>query len=147
MKSFAVAAALLFAGVLAARAPGAPDSWPREFTTAKGSRIVIYQPQAETFGGDTITGRAAVSVTRRRATSPRFGVVFFSARVSVDRSARTVSILDVAVRRVRFPNITPERERRFAAILEEELGSRFDAQKSLAGFTALARRYCGATAA
>jgi hypothetical protein len=121
VKAFAVAAALLFAGVLAARAPGAPDSWPREFTTAKGSRIVIYQPQAETFGGDTITGRAAVSVTRRRATSPRFGVVFFSARVSVDRSARTVSILDVAVRRVRFPNITPERERRFAAILEEEI--------------------------
>ena len=121
MKVLALAAALLCAVAAAAAAPRAPDAWPREFTTAKGSRIVVYQPQAETFRGDTITGRAAVSVTRSPGATPKFGVVFFSARVSVDRSARTVSLLDVAVRRVRFPNITPERERRFAAILEEEI--------------------------
>jgi hypothetical protein len=114
---------LVAAASSAAPAPraGINDSWPRQFTTARGSRVVIYQPQAETFRGETVTGRAAVSVTRKTDSSPKFGVVFFEARVSVDRDSRTVSILGVKVRRVRFPSITPDREKTFSAILEEEI--------------------------
>lgn len=96
------------------------DSWPRQFTTSRGNSVVVYQPQLETFKGDEITGRAAVSVTRKGETSPRFGVVFFTAHVSVDRDSRLVSILQVKINRVRFPNISPDREASFAALLEKE---------------------------
>ena len=82
---------------------------------------MVYQPQAETFQGDRITGRAAVSFTKKGETAPKFGVVFFAARVSVDRDAREVSVLDMKVSRVRFPGITPEGEKKFTDNFEAEV--------------------------
>ncbi len=104
-----------------ALAQGAVSDWPREFRTPKGNTIVVYQPQAETFQGDRVTGRAAVSFTKQGAAAPKFGVVFFSARVSVDRDAREVSVLDMKVSRVRFPGTTPENEKKFTDNLEAEV--------------------------
>jgi hypothetical protein len=98
-----------------------PDPWPREFTTPKGNTAVMYQPQIETFKGDTLTGRAAVSVTKRDDKTTKFGVIFFSAGVSVDRDDRSVEILRLKVSRVRFPGITPEKEKTFAGIVEAEV--------------------------
>jgi hypothetical protein len=98
-----------------------PDPWPREFTTPKGNKAVMYQPQIETFKGDTITGRAAVSVTKKDEKTAKFGVIFFNASVSVDRDDRSVQILRLKVNRVRFPNITPEKEKTFAGIVESEV--------------------------
>jgi hypothetical protein len=98
-----------------------PDPWPREFTTPKGNTAVMYQPQIETFKGDAFTARAAVSVTKKGEKTPKFGVIFFNARVSVDRDDRSVEILGVKVNRVRFPDITPEKEKAFAEIIEAEV--------------------------
>ena len=81
----------------------------------------MYQPQAETFQGDRVTGRAAVSFTKKGETAPKFGVVFFAARVSVDRDAREVSVLDMKVSKVRFPGITPENEKKFTDNFESEV--------------------------
>ena len=118
-----VAAAVLFLAASGA-ARGAeitPDPWPREFTTPKGNTAVMYQPQIETFKGDTLTGRAAVSVTKKDDKTTKFGVIFFSAGVSVDRDDRSVEILRLKVSRVRFPDITPEKEKTFAGIVEAEV--------------------------
>ncbi|HSB62675.1 MAG TPA: carbohydrate-binding family V/XII [Thermoanaerobaculia bacterium] len=111
---------VLFAGVARAAAI-TPDPWPREFTTPKGNSAVMYQPQFETFKGDTITGRAAISVLKKGETAPKFGVIFFTASVSVDRDDRSVEIRRLKVNRVRFPNITPEKEKKFAGIVESEV--------------------------
>ena len=81
----------------------------------------MYQPQAETFQGDRVTGRAAVSFLKKGEAAPKFGVIFFSARVSVDRDTRLVSVLDMKVSRVRFPAITPEGEKKFTDNLEAEV--------------------------
>ncbi|MEO8585014.1 MAG: carbohydrate-binding family V/XII [Acidobacteriota bacterium] len=118
-----VAIGLLFlAGAAGVRgAEITPDPWPREFTTPKGNTAVMYQPQIETFRGDTLTGRAAVSVTKKGEKSPKFGVIFFSAGVSVDRDDRSVEIRRLKVSRVRFPGITPEKEKTFAGIVEAEV--------------------------
>ncbi|MGZ5380319.1 MAG: carbohydrate-binding family V/XII [Thermoanaerobaculia bacterium] len=112
---------LVLAAGVAHAAAITPDPWPREFTTPKGNKAVMYQPQIETFKGDTITGRAAVSVTKKGDKTPKFGVVFFAANVSVDRDDRSVQILRLKVNRVRFPNITPEKEKTFAGIVEAEV--------------------------
>jgi hypothetical protein len=117
VSTFILLAFLALAGV----ARGQVSEWPREFTTPKGHTIVVYQPQAETFRGDRVTGRAAVSFTKKGETAPKFGVVFFTARVSVDRDARLVSVLDMKVSRVRFPGITPENEKKFTDNLETEV--------------------------
>ncbi|HWC65949.1 MAG TPA: carbohydrate-binding family V/XII, partial [Thermoanaerobaculia bacterium] len=91
VRLFALAAAAaLLLPLRPAAAVSPADGWPRQFTTEKGNSVVVYQPQLESFSGDAVTGRAAVSFTPAKGGSARYGVVFFTAEVSVDRDARTV---------------------------------------------------------
>ncbi|MCH7773544.1 MAG: hypothetical protein IH784_03945, partial [Bacteroidetes bacterium] len=94
--------------------------WPRE-VQAENAKILMYQPQVETFVGDKLTGRAAVSVTMKDSVNPVFGVVWLDARVSVDKDARTVDVLEITVTNVRFPNATEENEKNLAALLEKDI--------------------------
>ena len=56
-------------GPAAARPPPAlaatPDPWPKRFEDPKGT-VVMYQPQMEDFKDDVLTGRAAISVKKRK---------------------------------------------------------------------------------
>src|SRR5450759_4473752 len=72
------ASVLALFAALATSAAAAEDAWPRQFTSPKGNTVVVYQPQAETLKGDTFTGRAAVSVTKKDEPTPKFGVFFFT---------------------------------------------------------------------
>ena len=92
--------------------------WPRQIIVSEG-KIVVYQPQPETFEDNELTARAAVSVTPDGETEPVFGTVWMSARLETDRDTRTTTVVDVEVTRVRFPEATPEQEQRLASILEE----------------------------
>lgn len=112
---------LVLAGAEAPAARLTPDPWPRELETPEGSTITVYQPQMETLKGDILGGRAAVSVTGKDDRTPRFGVVFFSASVSVDRDDRSVEIRRATISRVRFPDLTPVEEKAFARMLEAEV--------------------------
>ncbi|MGD8698697.1 MAG: hypothetical protein PVJ43_05365, partial [Gemmatimonadales bacterium] len=94
--------------------------WPRELTHA-GYLIVLYQPQLETFEGDRLTGRAAVSVTPDGSDQMVFGAVWIESYVETDRDARTVTVMDVEIPRVRFPNASEEEERQLAELLAREM--------------------------
>lgn len=94
------------------------NEWPREIYLPEG-QVVIYQPQPETFKDDKLTARAAVSVTLKDTTEPVFGAVWLDARVSTDRDARTVTVLDITVPKVVFHDATPEQENKLAAIIVE----------------------------
>jgi hypothetical protein len=96
--------------------------WPRSIETS-GAEVVLYQPQPESFEGDRIAARFALSVTPTEATEPIFGVAWIEARVDTDRDARTVRIVDLDVTRVRFPESTEDQETRLGALLEEEIPS------------------------
>ena len=77
--------------------------WPREIETA-GGKIVIYQPQPETFKGDKMEARAAVSVTPKGKDTPVFGAVWFSTRVVTDFNERVVTLVDLHVSAAKFPS-------------------------------------------
>ena len=94
--------------------------WPITFETAKG-RFVLYLPQPESFRGDRITARAAVSATPAGKTQPIFGAIWFEARVQTDRENRTVTIVEMSVPQVRFPNASPENQAAVAKFLEAEI--------------------------
>jgi hypothetical protein len=94
--------------------------WPREIDLPAG-KIVIYQPQLDNLEGNDLTGRSAVSVTPAGRTEPAFGMVWFEAQLESDRDNRMVSILELDVPRVRFPNATPEQEQALAGVLKEEI--------------------------
>ena len=121
LQSLFLAVMILSAASMAfAQAEGEEIGWPREMDHPE-AKVVIYQPQIDSFVGDTIEARAAVSVTIKGSETPVFGAVWFKARVETDRDARLVNMLGIEVPRVRFPEATPEQEKEVIAFLEEEI--------------------------
>ncbi|MFO1463832.1 MAG: hypothetical protein U1F66_08630 [bacterium] len=94
--------------------------WPREITLPKAS-IVIYQPQPETFEGNHLTARSAVSVTMKDNPEPVYGAAWYDATVATDRDARTVEVEEVKVTKVKFPDATPEQEQKFMEVVGKEM--------------------------
>jgi hypothetical protein len=82
-------------------------SWPREIESDLG-KIIIYQPQLDSLDGNTLTGRAAISLQGPDKKEPVFGALWFKAEVSVDRDAGLMTLEDTKITRVKFPDSTPE---------------------------------------
>ena len=97
--------------------------WPREIEDPR-ARIVMYQPQVDSFVGNELTARAAISVTLTGKTQPVFGAAWLESRVDTDRDDRTVTILETRVPQVRFPDASDEQEKELSNILVEELRGR-----------------------
>ena len=95
------------------------DHWPQEFAIQNG-KISVYQPQLESYKGDKIKGRAALSMQKKGAKEPVFGVVWFSARALTERSTRMVEFADIEVERIKFPQSTSEQETQLTEVLRQE---------------------------
>jgi hypothetical protein len=118
-RSFGVVVAIAIALAVTLEARADDEGWPREITAQKG-KIVIYQPQVESFEGNTLESRAAVAVTVT-GSEPVFGAIWMTARVSTDRDNRTVTILDIKVPNVRFPDGDEQHQQALARFLEQEI--------------------------
>ena len=88
---------------------GQDNAWPREITGDRG-RLVLYQPQPESLKDNLLKARAAIAVTPKGATNPIFGAIWMTAKVGTDRDERMVLLYDIAVTRVRIPDLTPARD-------------------------------------
>jgi hypothetical protein len=117
---FLPVAILIVASLAFGQAEGEDIGWPRQIDHPEG-KVIIYQPQIDSFKGDILESRAAVSVTKKGSDAPVFGAAWFRARVQTDRDARLVHILDIEVPRVRFPEATPEQEKQLIDFLEKEI--------------------------
>lgn len=80
----------------------AQGDWPRSISAANGSIFRIYQPQPDSFRGNLLAFRAAMSVTEKGATEPVFGSFRALAVVETDKDNRLVSILSANVLQVNF---------------------------------------------
>ena len=96
--------------------------WPQEIDAPRAT-VIIYQPQLESFEGDKLEARAAVSVTMKGDGEPVFGAVWFASRVATDREARTVTCLDVAVTAAKFPHAEPGELKKLTDLLEREIAT------------------------
>lgn len=81
------------------------DGWPRSIT-GNGYQLEIYQPQVDKWQGGKLEGRAAVVVERDGATEPTYGVVWLSARTTIDQDSRVVTLYQIQVTNARFPSPT-----------------------------------------
>ncbi|MCK4915763.1 MAG: hypothetical protein KAS89_06305, partial [Candidatus Eisenbacteria sp.] len=95
-------------------------SWPHQLDGEKG-QIIIYQPQLESYSGDKLEARAAVSVTEKGETEPVFGAVWLEARVLTDMDTRMVSLESVKVTAAQFPSAADEDVQALTDYLEEEI--------------------------
>ncbi len=101
-------------------ADDADSEWPREID-ATTAAIVVYQPQLDGYENGVIDAHSALAITPTGATEPVFGAVWFKARMETDRDARVCDIFDVQVPNARFPESTPEAEKKLADIISAEV--------------------------
>jgi hypothetical protein len=76
--------------------------WPRQIQS-DGNTITVYQPQVESWDGNVLKERAAVSVSTAASPTPTFGVIWFTARTDVDKTTRMVTLHDIDLTRASFP--------------------------------------------
>jgi hypothetical protein len=100
--ALAVIAFLIVSPARAQQAPAGASRWPVQVSTDHGT-VTIFQPQLEDFQGNQLSGRAAVSIQAAGQAEPTYGAIWIQSRVSIDRVARTVQILDVNITKSRFP--------------------------------------------
>ncbi len=115
---------LLAIGVLSFGSAQAQDEgvweWPREISAGEAI-ITMYQPQLDSWEGDAVESRAAVSIKMTADAAPVFGAVWLSSRFETDRDTRMVTFTDIRVPSVRFPEATEEQQQQLSEILEREI--------------------------
>jgi hypothetical protein len=123
MKPERLMRALLFSTFLRAPATAAAPAlaqeteFPQEID-APEAVIVVYQPQPEKLKGNVLSGRAATSLKAKGKTEPVFGAFWFTSIIDTDAESRLVTLRDIHVTKVRWPDSKPEDEARFTKIVE-----------------------------
>lgn len=80
-----------------------PLSWPREIES-DDVNITLYQPQLESFEGNVLEGRMAVSL-KQPEKDMLFAAIWFKAKLHTDMETRTATLDEVTIPRVNFPGI------------------------------------------
>ena len=111
---------LLVLFVLSWTATLCSQDWPREILSQEET-ITIYQPQIESFQGNALSARAAISFLPNDQDEPVFGAVWLNCRVTTDRTSRIVKLEDVTVKQLRFPTGTDAETARISATLEKQM--------------------------
>lgn len=92
--------------------------WPQEVTVPEGT-ITVYQPQPESLAGNTLQGRAAMSFSTRSGKEPIFGAFWFVAHIDTDHDKKLVTIRDVEITKVGWPDSKSEDEAKFTDIVNK----------------------------
>ncbi len=103
---------LLLSSLAVATPPSSIDArpFPRQFSAAN-TPFTIYQPQIDSWNGDRITGRFAMSVKTgthqdkdgKSVDSLDYGVVWFAGATEVDKAAGEVLLRSVTFDKAQFP--------------------------------------------
>jgi hypothetical protein len=100
---------------------GAELSWPREIQTDV-ARIILYQPQYESFTANLLEGRMAVAIAPKDGKTI-FGAVWFKAQMSTDIDERIVYLEDLEIPVVRFPDLDSSHVGELRALVINEVES------------------------
>ncbi len=121
-----------------APAAAAPSAWPMQVQTSDGQLITIFQPQMESFTGDQLSARAAVSIqppaqatvvtppgqAAPPAPAPVYGAVWIQSRVATDRVNRTVLIQNLTVTKSLFPGMDATSAQSLASVIQQVFAGR-----------------------
>ncbi|MDM0024434.1 autotransporter [Variovorax saccharolyticus] len=98
--------------------------WPRT-VTAGDAKLLVYEPQLDSWDGASLAGRSAVQVEiGSNPPQTRYGVVSFDARTLTDKSRRLVTIDSLRFAKVDFPSSTPAQSQAWSAAIASELAGR-----------------------
>ena len=98
-------------------------SWPMEIEGEKGMVTTLYQPQLESFKGNVLSGRMALTV-KPKEKETIFGAVWFEAIMETDVETRTVRLKSVDITNTNFPDMVDSaKSEKFTTILTNEVES------------------------
>ncbi|HZK65207.1 MAG TPA: hypothetical protein VFC34_13750, partial [Puia sp.] len=86
----------------------ADDQWPKQVTASDGTIIKIYQPTPESFSGNTLKFRSAISVIENGSSDPVFGTFWATSKVETDRDSRQIMINTLNTTDIKIPAITDQ---------------------------------------
>jgi hypothetical protein len=104
MKKFTHHFLLLSACLIVFGFTRASDDWPKLINTDR-SQIRVYQPEPESFKGNILMFRSAISVLENGSNEPVFGAFWGTAKVETDRDNRILTIITLDVTSIRIPAI------------------------------------------
>jgi len=108
----------------AAAAREADGGWPRDYTTASGGAIRIFQPQVASWDGQRhLVAYAAVSYLAKGASTPALGTVKLEADTAVAVAERLVNFTSVKLAESNFGKLPNEQVREIVATIEKAVPS------------------------
>ena len=111
MKSFLrIFGLMIFAIGFASISLVAQNSWPKEIPLDNGGKIVIYQPQPESFNGNILSARAAVSIATSENADQTFGSIWFDAVLETDKDSHTGTLESLNIKEAKFPGIKDQQQ-------------------------------------
>lgn len=95
--------------------------WPKEIDTKNETVVTLYQPQLESFSGNILEGRMAITLAPKDK-EMIFGAVWFKAMMSTDKDTRIVTLEKMNITRTHFPDIIDDSKKtKFSNMLEDEM--------------------------
>ena len=98
--------------------------WPRKITSGD-TTVLLYDPQVDKWQGNQISGFAAVAVETAGSQRQTYGQVFFTARATLDRSSRTVTLDGFRITRANFPTAT-DKSSAYLQIIQQAEGGKVE---------------------
>jgi hypothetical protein len=95
-----------------------PAQWPRIFI-AGNTTNTVYQPQVDSWDGTTLVARSAVSVQGPGQAQPVYGVVNLKATTLVDKTDRTVNLVNVQLVNADFPSAADKTQTLLTTLREQ----------------------------
>jgi hypothetical protein len=81
--------------------------WPRTIKS-DSQTIEVYQPQVDKWENGKLAAREAVVITRKNSGVAFYGVVWLTARTTLDQDKREVTLYDIEVTDAAFPSASGE---------------------------------------
>ena len=117
-----VLGAVAFSALAMAQEPEAQvidRQWPKELSTTDGGKLVVYQPQVETWTNYArLEGRVAMAYARSEDVAPEVGTARIVAQTDADLDSRLVRVHSLVLEDVRFPSLPGDQSRALAADLK-----------------------------
>ena len=110
---------LTFTATASPAAEKQETEWPKKYNKEE-AQISIYQPQINSLEGDVLDARAAISV-KKKGEKMVFGAMWFNSKLETDYDTRLVSLTEVDVESVKFPEMDEEGEEAMILLLETEI--------------------------
>jgi hypothetical protein len=100
MQKYFLLLLVLILFISAAFSQSSPN-WPKSINN-NGTIIKIYQPLIESYSGNTVVARGALSILLKGETDPVFGALWINATLQTNRPQRTAIIEKIKVNDIKF---------------------------------------------